>query len=114
VVQGRPAAVVLASAGTFDRPTPPLTGPQAVDLAELAVMAWEITGRPIRREVITSEAMRAKLAAFGLPEPAVNISMNLYAAARQGEFAAVDPTPQKLLGRPPRSARNFLSGMLAA
>ena len=108
------AAVVLVNGGMFDGPTPPLTGPQAVDLAELAAVVSEMTGRPIRREVITDEAMRTKLAAFGVPEPVVAISMGLYAAARRGEFAAVDPTLQQLLGRTPQSVRGFLAAIFSA
>jgi uncharacterized protein YbjT (DUF2867 family) len=47
--------------GGFDGPTPPLTGPQALDLAGLAALASEVVGRPIAREVIADDATRARL-----------------------------------------------------
>ena len=40
--------------------------------------------------------------------------MGVYAAGRNGEFTAVDPTLERLLGRPPTSMRDFLAVRLSA
>ncbi|WP_199727675.1 hypothetical protein [Corallococcus sp. CA049B] len=56
--------------------------------------------------------MRAKLVAGGMPAPGVGISLGLYRASRDGEFAAVDPTLRQLLGREPKSMRELLAGKL--
>ena len=108
------AARVLTDAGRYDGATPPLTGPEALHLAELAGIASELAGRPVRRQTLPDEALRARMAARGAPGRAADIALGLYAASRNGEFAAVDPTLERLLGRRPTSMRDVLSARLAA
>ena len=108
------AAVILTQAGRFEGPTPPLTGPQALGLADLAVIATEVRGRPVAREVISDEDLRAKMAARGLPAGVVGITLGLYAASRNGEFATVDPTLGQLLGRAPTTMRDVMVTRLAS
>ena len=103
------AAVVLADEGRFDGPTPPLTGPQALDLADLAALAAEVTGRPVRRETISDEELKAKMAARGAPAEATVITLGLFAASRNGEFAALDPALERLLGRRPTGVRDVIA-----
>lgn len=105
------AAIILANGG-FDGPTPPLTGSEALDLADLAAMASGLLDGPVRRETITDDGMRAKLAARGVPQPAAAIALGLYVASRNGEFAAVDPTLERLLGRPPIRLRDLIARKL--
>jgi NAD(P)H dehydrogenase (quinone) len=95
------AAIVLTDEGRFEGPTPPLTGSAALDLAGLAA---EVLGRPIRRTVLTDAQYRE-----ALPEPVAEIFLGLFAASRAGEFAAVDPTLGELLGRPPLTVRDVLA-----
>ena len=107
------AAIVLADEGRFDGPTPPLTGSEALDLDDLARLASERLGRPIRREVIDANELRAKMAARGAPPAVAAIALGLYAAARAGEFAAVDPTLERLLGRPPIAMREIVADRMS-
>ena len=95
------AAIVLTDEGGFEGPTPPLTGSAALDLAGLAA---EVIGRPIRRTVLTDAQYRE-----ALPEPVAEMLLGLFAASRAGEFAAVDPTLGELLGRPPLTVRDVLA-----
>ena len=95
------AAIVLTEEGRFEGPTPPLTGSAALDLAGLAA---EALGRPIRRTVLTDAQYRE-----ALPEPVAEMLLGLFAASRAGEFAAVDPTLGELLGRPPLTVRDVLA-----
>ena len=95
------AAIVLTEEGRFEGPTPPLTGSAALDLAALAA---EVLGRPIRRTVLTDAQYRE-----ALPEPVAEMLLGLFAASRAGEFAAVDPTLGELLGRPPLTVRDVLA-----
>jgi hypothetical protein len=44
--------------------------------------------------------------------PDTDMLLGLLAASRQGEFAAVDPTLERLLGRSPRSMRDVLAARL--
>ncbi|MBN9686181.1 MULTISPECIES: SDR family oxidoreductase [unclassified Corallococcus] len=106
------AAVVLTNEGRFDGPTPPLTASQALDFGELCDIASDLLGRPIRRSTVSEDEMRAKLVASGMPAPVVGISLGLYRASRDGEFAAVDPTLRRLLEREPVSMRELLAGKL--
>ena len=101
------AAIILADGG-YDGPTPPLTGSEALDLADIAVIASEVLGRPITRRVSTDEALRSKMAAQGVPEPAIRIALGLYAASRTGEFSLIDTTLERLLGRSPITMRALI------
>ena len=101
------AAIALTEDG-FDGPTPALTGSEAVGLAGLAEIASEVSGRPIRRTVVTDARYREHLVANGAPQPAADMLVGLFAASRRGEFAAVDPTLGRLIGRPPLTVRDVL------
>ncbi|WP_257446658.1 SDR family oxidoreductase [Archangium lipolyticum] len=107
------AAVILANEGQYDGPTPSLTAGQALDFGELCDIASSVLGRPIRRSIVSEEEMRAKLTASGMPAPVVAISLGLYRASRNGEFAAVEPTLRKLLGRAPTSMREVIAEKLS-
>lgn len=103
------AAVILAEEGRFDGPTPPLTASQALDFADLCDIASGLAGRAIRRTTVPEAELRAKLEAAGMPAPRITISLGLYRASHAGEFAAVDPTLEQLLGREPVSMRELLA-----
>ena len=96
--------------GRLDGLTPPLTASEALDLTGIAAVASDLTGRPITRVTVTDEEWRAGLISHGVPEPQAGMFLGLFLASRQGEFAAVDPTLERLLGRPPMSMRDVLPG----
>ena len=104
------AAVILSTEGRFDGPTPPLTSSQALDLAQLGEIVSSLTGRPSQRIVVPEGEFLSSLQAGGLPQERIAMTMGLYGASHQGEFAAVDPTLAELLGREPQRMREFLAG----
>lgn len=106
-------AHLLAGHETFDGATPPLTGSEALDLADLAQLASTVTERTIVREQISEEAMIRNLESAGLPTPVMSVILGYYRAARAGEFAAVDPTLARILGHAPGLMRNVLIRDLA-
>ena len=106
------AAVVLAEEGRWNGPTPPLTGAQALDPADLGQIASDLLGKHVDRKVLTDDAMRAKLSARGLPDTIITISLGFYAASRASEFATVDPTLRQLLGRPPVAMRDLIAARI--
>jgi len=106
-------AIILAYEGRYDGPTPPLTGGQALDLADLAGIASELLGTPMRRQILPDDELRAKMAARGLPDAAANMALGLYRASRNGEFASVDPTLERLLGRRPIRMRDLMAEKVA-
>jgi uncharacterized protein YbjT (DUF2867 family) len=107
------AAIALADEGRFDGPTPPLTGSEALDLADVAAIASEVTGRSIKRVTVTDEQYHAALVSRGVPASRAQMLLGMFDASRQGDFSPVDPTLADLVGRPPTSLRDVLKGALA-
>jgi NAD(P)H dehydrogenase (quinone) len=105
-------ARLLAGLETFDGPTPPLTGSEALDLADLARLAGEITQKDVTRRVISEDMLLEKLRALSTPARVVEIVQGYYRAAQAGEFATVDPTLERLLGRAPHSMKGVLARAL--
>ena len=107
------AAVILADPGRFDGPTPSLTGPDAVDLTEVADVLTKLTGATIRRTVADDDEWAAGLAAHGVPQAQAAMMLGLFRASRRGEFAAVSPVLGDLLGRPATPVGTFLERVTA-
>lgn len=98
-------AAILADEGRFDGPTPPLTAAETHDFDDLAQIASEVLGRPVRRNLISDDQLRAGIAARGWPASAADHALGTFLAAREGEFSAVDPTLEQLIGRRPTGMR---------
>ena len=105
------AAVLLATPAPGDGPTSPLTGSEALDLADLAAIASSLLGRPVARETIADEDLRARMVSRGA-ERAIPVVLGLYRASRDGEFERIDPTLAQLLGRAPVTMRDLLAQQL--
>lgn len=108
------AVHALTGATAFEGPTPPLTGSEALDLAAVAAIASDLTGRRIERVVVSDEEFRAQLTAQGVPEYRVGLTMGLFEASRNNEFTAVDPTLANQIARKPLTMRQALEAHLAA
>ena len=106
-------ARLLANDDAQDGPTAPLTGSEALDLADLALIAGDLAGAHIRRELMPDAAFTEQMAARGAPPSAAAIALGLYLASRQGEFATVDPTLERILGRHPQTMREVLVSSIA-
>ncbi len=102
-------AIILADEGRYDGPTPALTASQAIDLDEFAIIASDVLGKPISRKLLSDEELKAKMIARGAPEGAAKMTLGLYIASRNGEFARVDPTLEDMLGRRPTSMRDLIA-----
>ncbi len=107
------AVIALTEEGRLDGKTAPLTGSAALDMAAIATIASEFTGRPITRVTVTDDAYRAGMVARGVPQAVVEIAMGMFLASRAREFAAVDKSLEGLLGRPPISMRDVLTTRLS-
>ena len=106
-------ARLLANDDAQDGPTAPLTGSEALDLADLALIASDLAGADIRRELMPDATITEQMAARGAPPSAAAIALGLYFASRQGEFATVDPTLERILGRHPQTMREVLASRIA-
>ena len=107
------AACVLADEGSIDGISPPLTASEALRLSDLATIATELSGRPVRRVTVSDADYRAGLVAHGVPQWQADLLVGLFAAARDGAFAAVDPTLERLLCRAPITMRDVMARALA-
>jgi uncharacterized protein YbjT (DUF2867 family) len=102
------ASVVLTTAGHKGK-IYPLTGPEALTMAEVAERLSAATGRTVRYiNVAPEEARKAQLAA-GVPPYLVDALAELFAERRKGKEARVFPTVETLLGRPATPFQSFAS-----
>jgi uncharacterized protein YbjT (DUF2867 family) len=92
------AATVLTSAG-HEGKIYPLTGPDALTMAEVAEKLSTATGKTIRYvNVAPEEATRAQLAA-GMPQFTADALAELFAERRKGKEAVVSPIIETIIGR---------------
>ncbi len=105
-------ALLLAQPGRFDGPTPPLTAAEAVTMADLAALASEITGREIKHLTVTDDQWLQDQVALGMPAPVAALLLGSFKSSRRGDFAAVDPALETLLGRRPQTMRAVLARAL--
>jgi uncharacterized protein YbjT (DUF2867 family) len=100
------AALALTGSG-HEGETYPLTGPEALTMAEVAEKLSAATGKPIRYvNVAPEDARKAQLAA-GMPPYLADALAELFAERRKGKEAQVSAMAQTLLGRRPTSFDEF-------
>jgi len=86
-----------------------LTGGEAVGYADVAAALTAETGRTISYRPISMEEARARMAARGASPEAIDALLAISAYQKEGgPTATVSPTVERLLGRPPRSIREFV------
>ena len=106
------AAIILADEDRFDGPTPPLTAPDALDLADIAGIVTELTGRTVRRVVADDAEWTASMVDHGMPADQANMLLGMFHATRRGEFSTTGPELENLLRRPARPVRSVLEGLI--
>jgi len=82
-----------------------LTGPESLSQCEQVVTIGDVIGRSLRYHELTPEAARREL---GFPAPAMTMLLDAWAAAL-GQPAFVNSTVAEILGRPPRTFRDWVS-----
>ncbi|CAI6062917.1 SDR family oxidoreductase [Cohnella sp. JJ-181] len=108
------AAAIALTEQRLDGLSPGLTATEAIDLAGIAAIASELTGRPIRRVVVSDDAYRDTLVSHGVPGAQAHMLLGIFRASREGEFAGIDPTLSQLLRRSPLSVRDVLKASIDA
>jgi len=84
-----------------------LTGPDALDHFEAAGILSEAAGRPIEYRAVEDDVMRTILLERGRSEAEAEVILNLYRSMRDGWRSPVTDDVEEILGRPPRSFREF-------
>jgi NAD(P)H dehydrogenase (quinone) len=90
-----------------------LTGPAALDFAEVAGVAGRAVGRTITRRIISGGEFVARLSARGFSPPLAQSLASGFVSRAAGELAATDPALAGLLGRPLRRVVDVLPDLLA-
>jgi uncharacterized protein YbjT (DUF2867 family) len=91
-----------------------LTGPAALDHAQVAKIISEVSGRQIQYHALTEAAMLQGARDQGMPEGAVQYMGVLYNAVRSGWLAAVTGDVENVIGRPPVTFGDFVQAHAAA
>lgn len=100
------AAAVLTGDDHVDR-CYTLTGPEALDHAQVAEILATAAGRPVRYEPVDEERMREILREEGWHEAHAGVFLDLLASIRNQERAAISPDLPFLLRRDPTPMRQF-------
>lgn len=101
------AVAALALTGPAGQGTTyPLTGPEALSAAEQTAVLAEVLGRPVRFVGTTlSQAYQAWSKRY--PEPIAQALLHSARRQREGAKQLVDPTVERLLGRPALTYRDW-------
>lgn len=94
------AAIALSEPATLNGFTKPLTASTALDLSQVAEIISGIVGRTVTHVTVGDEEWRASAIERGLPPMVADFSLGMFRAARRGEFDVVDPTLERVIGRP--------------
>ncbi|MFJ4617060.1 SDR family oxidoreductase [Streptomyces sp. NPDC088812] len=105
------AAVALTEEGALEGITPPLTAPHTLDFADVAGILSRITGRTISRAVMDDDEWTSAAVAGGMPRPAAEFALTMFAASRKGEFDVTDPTLEATIGRPAKTVHEVLEAV---
>jgi NAD(P)H dehydrogenase (quinone) len=109
----RAAAAALASAfegrARFD-----ITGPAAITQRELASIASDIAGRPVRYDAVDAATSMRQLVASGIPEGVAELLVSFERSGQAGQLSVVSPSVRELTGIAPMSVRQSLAESRAA
>jgi uncharacterized protein YbjT (DUF2867 family) len=85
-----------------------LTGGEAVGFAEVAAALSEATGKTVAYRLISMDEARARMQARGVPSELIDASLALFAYQKAGgPTAKVSDSVERILGRLPRTIRDF-------
>lgn len=85
-----------------------LTGGEAVGLADVAAVLSEVTGRAVTYRPISMDEARARMQARGLPAQLIDAMLAIAEYQKAGGATSkVSDSVQRILGRPPRTIRDF-------
>lgn len=85
-----------------------ITGPAAVTQDEIAAIASEIAGKPVKHVALSPQDMKKGMIASGMPEMLAEVMLEFDTMTAEGYLAVVTPTVKDLTGRAPTSVRAFL------
>lgn len=84
-----------------------ITGPEALGYADVAEVVSKVSGREIRHRSIPVADLQERLAATGVPEAFARVLATMDGGIAQGAEDRVDPTVERITGRPARGFADF-------
>lgn len=79
----------------------PITGPEALNFAEVTAKLGAAIGRQLRFQPISDEEARQRYAATGASSPETEAHVSLWRAIREGRLANITDNIERILGRKP-------------
>jgi len=102
------AAVLLDDSTAHDGQALPVTGPEALTMAEAAAVLTEVIGRPVRYENQTVEEAWETRRPSGHPDWEIEGWVTSYLAIAAGELATVSDVVPHMTGHPARTVAEHL------
>ena len=102
------AAAVLTSEG-HENKAYPLVNNQAISYNDVAELIAEISGKNITYKSPSPEEYQATLKTYGVPDEYIGLFTSFSVAQANGELEMSDNSLEKLLGRKPTTAKEFLT-----
>jgi NAD(P)H dehydrogenase (quinone) len=102
------AAALVTS--TLESRTYTLTGSEALSTEEIALLASQVTGKPLSVVHVTDGQLAARLRAAGVPEIFVSVLASAEAETRAGNLSIVTDHVESLIARGPRRLAEYLKG----
>ncbi|WP_437372100.1 SDR family oxidoreductase [Maribacter litoralis] len=106
------AAVVLTSNG-HENKAYPLVNNQAISYNEVAETIAQISGKDITYQSPSPEEYQATLKTYGVPDEYIGLFTAFSVAQANGELEMSDNSLEKLIGRKPTTAKEFLTKVYA-
>jgi uncharacterized protein YbjT (DUF2867 family) len=91
-----------------------LTGPDPVSWDDLAALASSISGKDVRYQPVDDREYREHVATLGVPQTAISMLLDYYAAVRNGWANSPTADLGQLLHRAPASAIEAIRQAAAA
>jgi NAD(P)H dehydrogenase (quinone) len=101
------AAIVLTTDGHVGE-TYEITGAEALSASDLVELYTELSGKHVKVVQLSDAMLTEVLAGIGTPLPMVLSLVAFGRAVRLGYLDVIDPTFERLTGRPPNSLRDVL------
>lgn len=102
------AAAVMTSEG-HENKAYPLVNNQAISYNDVAELIAEISGKNITYKSPSPEEYQATLKTYGVPDEHIGLFTAFSVAQANGELEMSDNSLEKLLGRKPTTAKEFLT-----
>ncbi|WP_026425134.1 SDR family oxidoreductase [Actinokineospora inagensis] len=97
------AAAIVVTTDGHENATYELTGARAWSFDELAAIAAEVTGKPLKHVSVPGSELQAGLLGAGLPEFLAELFTDIQVNIARGTLAEVRPDLARLIGREPVS-----------